>query len=188
MKKTAALLITLLLATGAQAHTGQGAHAHDLVSGLLHPAGGWDHLLAMLALGVWSAQQPHARSWSIPLGFAAVLALGLVLGSTGLLSVPFELAIAASVLVLGLLVAGAVRLPLAAAYLIAASAALFHGLAHGAEIPAGASLVSFGSGMLLSTLALHFSAYFATRATRQALIWRAAGLAASAAGAAALFA
>lgn len=185
MKKTA-LLMTLLLASVAHAHSGQGAHTHDLVSGMLHPVGGWDHLLAMLALGVWSAQQQHARSWTIPLGFASVLALGLLVGAAGLVQVPFELGIAASVLVLGLLVAGAVRLPLPAAYAIAGGAALFHGLAHGAEIPATASLISFGAGMLLSTLALHFSAWYATRLTRRALLWRAAGAAVGVAGMAAL--
>lgn len=185
MKKFAALLALLLVTTTAHAHSGHGAHG--FLSGLAHPFNGWDHLLAMLCVGLWAGRQTHGKAWSIPLAFAGVLTAGLGVGLMGLGAGVAEAGIALSLLVLGLMLTGAVRLPLTAAYGLVAVFALFHGAAHGAEIPAGAGVVPFTVGMLVATLALHFSAFAAARATRRgAWLWRAAGVLVSALGMVAL--
>lgn len=189
MKKIAALIALLALAGTAHAHSGHGAHG--LLSGMAHPLLGWDHLLAMLCVGIWSARQ-SGRAWSIPLAFSAMLGASFVVASAGLLSLPFEAGIAASVLVLGLLLAGAVRLPLVSAWGLVALCAVFHGLAHGSEVPATVGVAAFGAGMVLSSLVVHVAGFALARGLLSlrhgATITRVLGLATGAAGAVALLA
>lgn len=149
------LLIALPMLPGAAfAHTGDGAH-HGFVHGFLHPLGGIDHLLAMVAVGLLAAHLGGRALWLVPLSFIALMAAGGAVGLAGI-PVPYvELGIALSVVVLGLLVALRPGLPLAAATLIAGSFAIFHGHAHGAELPAGNSPVFYAAGFLAATALLH---------------------------------
>jgi urease accessory protein len=146
-------LALLLVSASAFAHPG---HAGGLTAGLLHPFSGLDHLLAMVAVGLWAAQQKQPGAiWKIPLAFVATMLVGGVLGHAGLALPHIEAGIAASVLVLGLLVAFTLRLPTAAAMALVSAFALFHGYAHGAEMPMSASLGAFAIGFALSTATLH---------------------------------
>jgi urease accessory protein len=114
-----------------------------------------DHVLAMVAVGLWAAQLGGRARWALPATFVSLMAAGAALGMGGI-SVPgIEQGIMASVLVLGLLVATAARLPLAAGAAIVGGFALFHGFAHGSEMPANASGFAFGAGFVFSTLLLH---------------------------------
>ena len=144
----------LLVATPALAHVGAGP-AGGFGNGLLHPLGGIDHLCAMIAVGLWAAQQGKRALWAAPLAFISMMALGGALGMAGV-SLPFaEQGIAASVLVLGILIAAAVRLPLAAGVLLVAAFAVFHGHAHGAEMPRTVSGLAYGAGFIAATALLH---------------------------------
>ncbi len=152
--------VTLLLTATAQAHPGHdgdhgGGLTWDFTGGLVHPLGGLDHLLAMVAVGVWAAHLGGRARWAVPAAFMAALAVGAALGSGGASVGWLEQAIAASVLGLGFLVVTAARLPLAAGMGLAALFAIFHGVAHGAEMPANASGTAFGLGFLVATAALH---------------------------------
>ena len=141
------------LAGAAQAHTGHGAHT--LMQGLSHPFG-LDHLLAMVAVGVWStAALPQRKAWMGPAAFMAALVAGAALGAAGV-TVPFlEQAIALSVVLFGLMLVAARQAAPAALGLglVVASAAL-HGVAHGAEAP-GAGFAGYAVGFLMTTAALH---------------------------------
>jgi urease accessory protein len=145
----AALFLAALPA--AQAHPG-----HDEVMGLAggfaHPFSGWDHLLAMLAVGYWAAQLRAPRLMSA--AFLAAMALGALAGGwTG--PIPgIEQAVAASVLVAGLLIARQVRMPAAAGAALAGVFALLHGAAHGAEMPATAGALAYGCGFIAATALL----------------------------------
>lgn len=150
------LLTALLLPVVALAHTGGDGHSHTgLLAGLLHPFTGADHLAAMLAVGLWSALAVRPV-WVAPLAFVLLLTAGAAGGFAGL-SVPgVEPMIAASLLVLGLLVATRRGLPLAAAAALAGGFALFHGAAHGQELGGDAQWLAL-AGMVLSTAALHLA-------------------------------
>jgi urease accessory protein len=151
----AAVFAALLLApVSAHAHTGVGPTS-GFSNGLLHPFSGIDHLCAMIAVGLWAAQQGKRAVWAVPLAFVATMGLGGALGMAGL-SLPYvEQGIAASVLVLGILIAAAARLPLVAGVLLVAAFAVFHGHAHGAEMPRTASGLSYGAGFIVATALLH---------------------------------
>lgn len=146
--------LLLLLAPGlAMAHPG---HVDSsLLSGLGHPLAGVDHLLAMLAVGWWSAQQTGAARWVLPLTFLGSMLIGAALGYSGIALPWTESAIAASVLAFNLLVVVAARLPMVAAAGLTAAFALFHGMAHALELPTAAGAVSYASGFLLATAGLH---------------------------------
>jgi urease accessory protein len=147
--------LILFLPSLAQAHPGVPGHAHGLGSGLTHPFTGLDHICAMVAVGLWAAQCGGRAVWLVPLTFVSVMALGGLLGVAGVV-VPFvETGIVMSVLVLGVLIAAAVRLPLAASVAIVGLFALFHGQAHGAEMPASASGLVYGAGFVMATACLH---------------------------------
>ena len=148
-----ALSLLLVAAPLAQAHPGHEGHdfTWDFSGGFAHPLSGWDHLLAMIAVGLWAAQLGGRARWLVPSAFVGVMALGAALGHAGLMFPGVEQGIAASVLVLGLLIATAVRLPVAAGMALVGLFAGFHGIAHGAEMPATAGGLSYGAGFILAT-------------------------------------
>lgn len=154
--KNSLLVTALLLPMAALAHTGGDPHTHGgLLAGLTHPLTGADHLAAMLAVGLWSALAVRPV-WIAPLAFVLLLTAGAVSGFFGL-SVPgVEPMIAASLLVLGLLVATRRGLPLAAAAALAGGFAFFHGAAHGQELGGDAQWLAL-AGMVVSTAALHLA-------------------------------
>lgn len=151
----ALLLPAVLFASGsALAHVGAEPHAHSaLLAGFLHPLTGADHLAAMLAVGFWSALAVRP-AWVAPASFVVVLTLGALAGFAGLAVPAVEPMIAASLLVLGLLVATRRGLPLAAAAGLTALFAFFHGAAHGNEL-AGSGALAALAGMVLATAGLH---------------------------------
>ncbi|MGE0803444.1 MAG: HupE/UreJ family protein [Lautropia sp.] len=155
----AIVLLTLSAACStAFAHPGHDA-AGGLLAGFGHPFGGLDHLLVMLGVGIWSAMLAR-RAWPdllwAPLGFTAMLLAGVVIGIGGG-SVPLvEPVIAASVVVVGLLIATQARMPVAAAALLVGAFALFHGLVHGEHFGAAPTGTwSAVAGLTLATVMLH---------------------------------
>ena len=166
-------ILTLLAGTGAaQAHTGYGTSG--LFEGLAHPLSGADHLLAMVAVGLWSATAlPQGKSWWGPATFLLALLASAALGVAGL-TLPFlEQLIALSVVLFGAMLAlSRVQLPLAAGLGLVALAAGLHGLAHGAEAPE-TGFAAYAAGFLLSTAALHLGGLLAGVGIRRALAQRA---------------
>ena len=144
----------LAIAVPAAAHTGTGL-AGGFASGFLHPFSGFDHLLAMVSVGLWGAFLGRPLIVALPVIFPTVMALGGVLGIAGVPLPPVELGIAMSVLVLGAMIAGAVRAPIWLASLIVAIFAIFHGYAHGKELPSAADPVGYSAGFVLATGMLH---------------------------------
>ena len=148
------LLVFLAIGSTAQAHILPG-DVHGFGSGFGHPLHGLDHLLAMIAVGLWAAQLGGRARWFVPASFVGVMALGATLAMGGL-RLPFaEEGILLSVLMLGILIAAAVRLPLAVSMAIVAVFALFHGHSHGTEMPVNAVGFAYGAGFALATAALH---------------------------------
>ncbi len=170
------------VSVAASAHTGHGTHG--FFAGLEHPMG-LDHLLAMVAVGVWSAAALPAgrKAWG-PMAFIAALIGGAVLGTQGVALPLVESAIAMSVVLFGLMLVLARRLPVAAGLTVVAASAALHGLAHGAELPNGASFAAYAAGFVLTTAALHTSGLSLGLwlQRRQAWLWSALGLAVSASG------
>ncbi|WP_257167071.1 HupE/UreJ family protein [Bradyrhizobium sp. SRS-191] len=149
-----AALLSALSASPLLAHEQAGVGG-GLASGLLHPLTGLDHLVAMVAVGIWGAQLGGVAIWVLPVVFPLVMAFGAVLGILKIgLPVP-ELVIALSALVLGLAVALRIRVPFAAAAAIVAIFAVFHGHAHGAELPSSANPLAYGCGFVVATGLLH---------------------------------
>lgn len=148
------LCFAALLPSLAYAHTGVG-EASGFLHGLTHPISGLDHVCAMLAVGLWAAQTGGRSVWAVPLTFVSVMALGGALPVLGV-GLPFvEQGIALSVLLLGVLIAAAVRLPLRLSSAMVGLFALWHGHAHGAEMPAAASGIGYALGFVLATASLH---------------------------------
>lgn len=157
MKRLAAILSMAMLAATATpvlAHTGHDDHG-GLMHGFLHPIGGLDHVLAMVAVGVLAFQLGGRALWLVPLSFVTMMAFGGVLGFLGSGLPHVELGIALSVLVLGALLAMQFKLPTALTAGIVGLFAIFHGYAHGAELPGGASPVAFAFGFVAATAILH---------------------------------
>ena len=180
-RKLLAGSVLLLGSAAACAHPG-----HDGLSfaaGLAHPFGA-DHLLAMVAVGLWSVfALPAGRAWMGPATFMGSLAASAALGVAGFTLPGLEHAIALSVVVFGLmLVMAARRLPVAPGLSVVALAAALHGLAHGAEAPAAGAFVPYAAGFMLTTAVLHFSGVFTGLALRRGLPAQ-AGAALSALGA-----
>ncbi len=145
-----------LLPAFAEAHVG--LHMNGMLAGSLHPFTGLDHMLTMTAVGFWAAELGRSKPaavWFVPLVFVMLMMAGACLGFMGLALPHAETVIGASVVVLGLLVAFEVQLPLALASLIVGGFALFHGYAHGVEMPDVAEPVAYAAGFLGSTLLLH---------------------------------
>jgi urease accessory protein len=151
----------LALAGTAQAHVGhEGGHAATFLSGLAHPVSGMDHLLAMVAVGLWAAVSMARQRWQAPALFVGVMALGALLAHLGWvvpLGGSLELLIAASVVLLGGLLVSGARLPGAIGLSLVAASALLHGTAHGMEMVAGESFLAYGGGFVLATALLHLA-------------------------------
>lgn len=152
--KAGVALAALVLASGAQAHT-FGAHGAGFTAGVAHPFLGVDHLLAMIAVGIWAAQLGGRALWGVPLAFIGMMAFGAMLALAGVTLPGVEAGIAASVLILGLLIALVARLPVSGSMLLVGAFAVFHGHAHGAELPQAASVALYGLGLMAATATLH---------------------------------
>lgn len=158
MRRTAArttlLLAGAMLAMPAVAHVQQG-QAAGFVSGLLHPVSGLDHVLAMVAVGLWGAQLGMPAIWLLPVTFPLVMALGGFLGLVGVPLPGVEIGVAASGFLLGASVATQWRPPLWLAATIIGVFAVFHGHAHGTELPPGESGLLYSVGFVVATGCLH---------------------------------
>jgi urease accessory protein len=144
------IIVLLLAATGAQAHVGVD-DTNGFVHGFMHPIGGIDHVLVMVAVGLFAAHLGGRALWLVPASFVSMMIVGGIIGMTGV-GLPFvEVGIGLSVVILGLAVAIGYRLPVAAAMAMVGLLAIFHGHAHGVEMPDSAS----GVGFVLATASLH---------------------------------
>ena len=151
----ASALLGLLLTPGAaQAHIVKG-EAIGFVSGFLHPVSGLDHVIAMVAVGMWGAQLGRPAIWVLPLTFPLVMAVGGFLGLVGVPLPGAEIGIALSGVVLGAAVLSQFRAPLWAVAAIVGTFGLFHGHAHGAEMPPGHNPLLYSLGFVLATGMLH---------------------------------
>ena len=147
--------MTLAFASDAAlAHTGA-EHALSFAAGFRHPFTGFDHMLAMIAVGLWAGLNGGRALWAWPMAFVGVMVAGGALGIAGVTIPMVEPGILASVIVLGLLVLTAARLPVVLGAALVALFALLHGHAHGAELPAQAAAVSYAAGFALATALLH---------------------------------
>jgi urease accessory protein len=153
---------TLLITTVAMASAPSLASAHpamfhhvSMAQGALHPLTGLDHVLAMTSVGLWAAQRGGRATWALPLTFVGVMLAGGAMGMAGVALPMLEPMIAASVLVLGLLIASATALPLRASAGLVGLFALAHGNAHGLEAPETGATLAYAFGFAASTAALH---------------------------------
>lgn len=149
------LLLLMFYATDASAH--QGGAAGGFFSGFMHPILGWDHIVAMVAVGLWGAFLGNPAIWVLPVVFPMVMAFGGVLGVLGVPVPSVEVGIALSAIVLGAMVALAARPPIWIAAVIVGIFAIFHGHAHGTELPAAANPLAFSLGFVVATGLLHIS-------------------------------
>ncbi|MDS1311491.1 HupE/UreJ family protein [Marinobacter xiaoshiensis] len=157
MKLTAKLLTAAaLLAASASAMAHPGHAEGGFISGLLHPMLGLDHLLAMAAIGFWSVRQSATLKNSTPLFVIGGMILGAGIAWAGFSLPGVETGIALSVLLAGILIATMAKLPTAVGGTLVAAFMVFHGFAHGTEMPAGAALVAYLAGFSIATLALTF--------------------------------
>jgi urease accessory protein len=156
-KIATAAAVLAALPVVASAHPG--LHAAGLADGFIHPFTGADHLLAMIATGYWAAQFSGRARFAIPAVFAGLMVVGAALGFHAEAPGFVEYGIAASVVLLGLLVAFDVKMPVAPAVGLVGVFALCHGFAHGAETPAAASQVLFFGGFVLASLILQAAGF-----------------------------
>ena len=179
-------LAALLAAQSAMAHTGEGIQG-GLISGFTHPLFGWDHVVAMVAVGLWGVFLGRPAIWILPVVFPIVMALGGAMGVAGMPLPAVEAGIALSGVILGLLVAFGARAPLWAAVAVVGGFAIFHGHAHGTELPDAASPYAYALGFVVATGLLHLAGIgFGALANRPwgSYAVRAAGLVIAAVGAA----
>lgn len=177
--KTIALATLSLAAGTASAHTGDHGTLTGFAGGLTHPLLGLDHLFAMLAIGLWAAQQGGRALWAIPAAFVAAMLAGGMLAWAGVGLPQVEAAIALSVLALGLLVAARLKASLTAGMATAAGFALFHGYAHGLETPLAVSPALYAVGFVLATACLHGMGIAGSLLGRRAVQLAGAGIAAT---------
>jgi urease accessory protein len=172
------LTVLCLFAETASAHPGNHT-ATGFVGGLTHPLMGLDHLLAMFAIGLWAAQQGGRALWAVPAAFVSAMLLGGGLAWSGWVLPHVEIGIALSVLVLGLLIATRRQWAVPAGMAIAAVFALFHGYAHGLEMPHIASPAFYAVGFVLATAFLHGVGIVSSLFGRQAMQMAGIGIAAT---------
>jgi urease accessory protein len=152
--KTFAALALLAGAASAFAHEGGGV-AGGFSSGFMHPLLGWDHVVAMVAVGLWGAFLGRPAIWVLPIVFPMVMAVGGAIGLSGLPIASVETGIAVSAIVLGGVVALALRPPIWMAAVIVGAFAIFHGYAHGVELPKAADPLAYSLGFVIATGTLH---------------------------------
>ena len=181
MSRTTQLISTFLLCLlsfSAFAHSGAIA-SNGFMSGLMHPVNGFDHVAAMVAVGIWGAFLGRPAIWVLPIVFPMVMAFGGTLGIVGV-PIPFiEIGIALSSIVIGTMIAFAVKPPLWVAAVIVGAFAIFHGYAHGTELPGSVSPMAYSAGFVLSTGLLHLVGILfgeVLRIPKGELVLRAAGV------------
>jgi urease accessory protein len=171
-----ATALTLLSAGSAYAHPGH-TITGDFTAGFVHPFIGLDHILAMVAVGLLAAQSSGKSQLALPAIFVGVMALGGLVGLSAF-NVPYmEQGILASVILLGAVVAFGKKLPLAASAAMVALFAIFHGAAHGVEMPADMTAAAYGVGMMIASAALHGAGITAGRFAPFALRYAGAAVA-----------
>jgi len=150
-------LLLMLFASNVFAHADAASVSGGFLSGLSHPIGGLDHITAMFAVGLWGFFLGRPAIWILPIVFPLVMAFGGVLGLLGIQVPMIEPGIAASSIVLGLLIAFAIKAPLWVAAVIVGAFAIFHGYAHGAELPEAANPLAYSLGFVIATGLLHLA-------------------------------
>jgi len=148
------LAVYLVWTPSAQAHVEQG-QAVGFVTGLEHPWSGLDHVLAMIAVGLWGAQLGNPALWVLPVTFPMVMAMGAMMGLLGIPVQGIEIGIALSAILLGAMVLGEIRPKLYIAAILVGFFAIFHGHAHGTELPPGQSGLLYSMGFVIATGVLH---------------------------------
>ena len=148
------LVCSALLPAAAHAHV-EGGQTRGLLAGFLHPVSGADHVVAMVAVGLWGAVLGPPALWLLPVAFPLVMAFGGLMGMLGLPLPGVEIGIAVSGVVLGLMVLLERRPPLVLALLLVGAFALFHGHAHGSELPEGSSALLYSLAFVIATGLLH---------------------------------
>ncbi len=148
------LTIILLCPVTLYAHIGSGSTG-GFLTGMLHPVSGFDHVLAMVAVGLWGAQLGAPALWLLPVAFPMMMAFGGMFGLIGLPLPGVEIGIAVSAIVLGILVSLEARPALGISLAIVAFFAIFHGHAHGTELPPGQSGLLYSMGFVIATGCLH---------------------------------
>ncbi len=175
---------SLLFCGVAFAHPGHGGHTGSFTDGIAHPLFGLDHLLAMIAVGVWAYQLGGRAKWLVPASFVSIMVVAGAMGMAGVALPMVEGGIALSLLVIGLLIAFSVSVSPVAGGVIVALFAVFHGYAHGAEMPAMASPWLYGAGFIIATAVLHAVGLLLAKCVdKKGLIVRLAGVAVAATGA-----
>jgi urease accessory protein len=151
-------VLTILFSLGwaqvAWAHV-EGGQAAGFITGLQHPWSGLDHILAMIAVGLWGAQLGSPSLWLLPIAFPMMMAVGAMMGLVGIPVPGVEIGIALSAIVLGAMILAEVRPKLAIAISVVGVFAIFHGHAHGTELPAGQSGLLYSMGFVIATGCLH---------------------------------
>ena len=146
--------VYLVLTPSAHAHV-EGGQAVGFITGLQHPWSGLDHVLAMIAVGLWGAQLGNPAMWVLPVTFPMVMSLGAMMGLLGIPLPGIEVGIAVSAILLGAMVLGEVRPKLVIAAILVGVFAIFHGHAHGTELPPGQSGLLYSMGFVIATGILH---------------------------------
>jgi urease accessory protein len=150
-----AVAMLAVAALPAAAHGSAGDVAGGFIAGFVHPVRGWDHVVAMVAVGLWGAFLGRPAIWVLPVVFPLVMAFGGVLGVARVPLPGVDVGIACSAIVLGLMVALAARPPLPIAAVIVGAFAIFHGHVHGTELPDAANPITFSLGFVVATGLLH---------------------------------
>ncbi len=148
------IAVVLFPLAPAQAHVQRGG-ATGLTTGFYHPWSGWDHILAMVAVGVWGVQLGRPAIWLLPVTFPVIMSIGGFLGLIGCPLPGTEVGIGLSALLLGLMVAAEARPPLWVAILMVGIFGLYHGHAHGTELPPNEDGLSYSIGFVMATGCLH---------------------------------
>jgi urease accessory protein len=156
MRSALGLAILLATTTTAHAHS-EGGLAGGFLSGFFHPINGIDHVIAMVAVGLWGAFLGSPALWVLPMVFPLVMTIGGALGVMGVPVPAVETGIAVSAIALGGVVAGAVRPPLWVAAVLVGVFAIFHGHAHGTELPSAADPIAYSLGFVTATGLLHLA-------------------------------
>ena len=172
-----ALPVTLLAYIPTAGAHPLGAEGAGFITGLAHPFMGLDHILAMIAVGIWAAQTGGSAIWRLHLSFIVMMTVAALFSANGLSIPSLEPLIAGSVVLLGLMVVFAIRLPVHMSMVLVGLFAVFHGYAHGLEMPQASSAILYGSGFVMATALLHtFGIVLGKVGYRQRLLSRLSGL------------